>query len=144
MTHKPILCLDFDGVIHSYTSGWQGAAAIPDPPVPGAMEFLIEAVEHFQVAIFSSRSNQEGGVEAMRDYLLGHLMRTETLPVLDRTGPLESAAHFISEHIGFPTEKPSAMVTIDDRAITFTGQWPDMKTLLAFQPWNKKPKTEQA
>ena len=37
---KPILCLDFDGVIHSYSSGWKGAAVIPDPPVDGAMRFI--------------------------------------------------------------------------------------------------------
>ena len=37
---KPILCLDFDGVIHSYASGWKGADVIPDAAVPGAMEFL--------------------------------------------------------------------------------------------------------
>ena len=36
---KTIL-LDFDGVIHSYTSGWKGAGVIPDPPVPGAIDFL--------------------------------------------------------------------------------------------------------
>ena len=39
--------------------------------------------------------------------------------------------------IKWPTEKPAAMVTIDDRAITFTGQWPDIQTLKEFQPWNK-------
>jgi len=36
---KPILLIDFDGVIHSYTSGWQGAGVISDPPVEGAFDF---------------------------------------------------------------------------------------------------------
>ena len=40
---KPILCLDFDGVIHSYTSGWKGARIILDPPVPGALDFILAA-----------------------------------------------------------------------------------------------------
>jgi hypothetical protein len=38
----------------------------------------------------------------------------------------------------WPTEKPPALVTIDDRAITFTGEWPAMAELLAFKPWNKR------
>jgi hypothetical protein len=29
------------------------------------------------------------------------------------------------------------MVTLDDRAITFTGTWPSMKQLQEFKPWNK-------
>src|SRR5271156_1345745 len=66
---KPILCLDFDGVIHSYSSGWKGADVIPDPPVAGAMQFIRDALEHFRVAIFSSRSNQPGGLDAMKDYI---------------------------------------------------------------------------
>ena len=33
---------DFDGVIHSYTSGWLGETTIPDPPVPGIREALKE------------------------------------------------------------------------------------------------------
>lgn len=37
----------------------------------------------------------------------------------------------------FPTERPPATITIDDRAITFTGEWPDMETLINFKPWNK-------
>lgn len=35
---KPTVVFDFDGVIHSYTSGWKGATEIPDPPVPGVRE----------------------------------------------------------------------------------------------------------
>ena len=69
MPSKPILCLDFDGVLNSYTSGWRGANFIPDPPVPGAMAFLVEAVQSFSVCIFSSRSHQEGGISAMIAWL---------------------------------------------------------------------------
>ena len=35
MPFKPTIILDFDGVIHSYTSGWQGADVIGDPPWRG-------------------------------------------------------------------------------------------------------------
>jgi hypothetical protein len=124
---KPILCLDFDGVIHSYTSGWQGANVISDPPVPGAAEFIREAVKHFRVAIFSSRSNQPGGLLAMQRYMLGE--------VADQKAGDESFA-WLNE-IEWPTEKPAAFVTIDDRAITFDGTWPSIELLKAFKPWNK-------
>jgi hypothetical protein len=40
---KPILCVDFDGVIHSYSSGWQGADIVNDPPTPGALAWLAKA-----------------------------------------------------------------------------------------------------
>jgi len=128
---KPILCLDFDGVLHSYTSGWQGADAIPDAPVKGAMEFIAKAIKHFNVQIFSSRSNQNGGLFAMqtwvRNQLEYHFGTHESSPYID-----------IMMAIGWPSEKPPAMVTIDDRAITFTGEWPDIDDLLSFRPWNKK------
>lgn len=115
----PILCLDFDGVIHSYSSGWKGADQIPDPPVPGAVAFLGEAVEHFTVAVFSSRSNQPGGLEAMQNWLHRYLPPG------------------ICGLIQWPKEKPPALVTLDDRAITFTGKWPGMRELREFKPWNK-------
>lgn len=119
MKNKPILCLDFDGVIHSYTSGWQGASVISDPPVPGAFEFIRKALDTFEVHIYSSRSHQLGGISAMRDWFLVY-------------GWLDIGL------LHFPTNKPSAFITIDDRAITFTGEWPDIETLKNFKPWNKK------
>ncbi len=122
---KPILCLDFDNVLHSYTSGWRGASVIVDKPVPGAVEFLKEATGEFEVHIFSSRSNQEGGIKAMQTWL--EIIVGETYGMLP----------FWLDLIHWPTEKPPAMVTLDDRVITFTGVWPTIETLLAFKPWNK-------
>lgn len=117
---KPILCLDFDGVLHSYTSGWKGADVIPDPPVEGAREFLLQALAHFQVAIFSSRSNQPGGRAAMEAWMQ------------DQFGMA------LTDNVSFPMEKPPAMVSLDDRCLCFEGVWPDMDTLVSFQPWNKR------
>jgi len=132
MRDKPILCLDFDGVLHSYTSGWQGAEVIPDPPVPGAMAFLDRAVERFTVAIYSSRSNQPLGIVAMQTWL--------RLQLYKHCVPSDAAkrAEEIYAAIEWPTAKPPALLTIDDRAITFTGVWPAIDDLLAFQPWNKR------
>ena len=126
---KPILCLDFDEVIHSYTSRWQGAVVIPDPPVPGAIAFMREAVKHFDVAIYSSRSGQEGGIGAMAEWLGFHVMD-------QRLADDEDLAW--ASAIKWPTEKPPAMITLDDRALTFTGTWPTIDTLMSFRPWNKR------
>lgn len=127
---KPILCLDFDGVIHSYSSGWKGPDVIPDPPVDGAMRFIWDASDHFIVAIFSSRSNQSGGIPAMKRYVAEHF---RSYWAADRTTCDDKLSA-----ISWPREKPPAMITIDDRALTFDGTWPAIEMLKEFQPWNKR------
>ena len=122
---KPILCLDFDGVIHSYSSGWKGADVIPDPPVAGAIDFIVRSLEHFKVTIYSSRSGQKDGIYAMRKWLRRHWLEGGF------AGDLEM-------QIEWPTEKPAAFITIVDRALTFDGTWPDIEALKQFQPWNKR------
>lgn len=130
---KPILCLDFDGVIHSYSSGWKGASVVSDPPTEGAMRFIWDASARFRIAIFSSRSRQAGGKAAMQAWLAKHFREHWAS---DRT-----QADDILAEIEWPEEKPAAMLTIDDRALTFSGDWADypIDRLLAFQPWNKRP-----
>lgn len=113
---RPILCLDFDGVLHWYRNGWQSVTVIDDEPVPGALDFVQRAQEYFKVVIYSSRSHQPGGIEAMRAWL-----KKYGFPELD-----------------FATEKPGAFVTLDDRALTFSGNWPDPANLRSFQPWIRK------
>ena len=122
------LCLDFDGVIHSYTSGWKGANVVSDPPVPGAFGFIRRAADNgFDVQVYSSRSGQPGGIEAMREWFREHdqYVTQEALPS-------------ILDIVSFPTSKPAAFITIDDRALTFDGNWPEIETLKSFKPWNKR------
>ena len=125
---KPILCLDFDGVIHSYTTKWEAAHIIPDPPVPGAIDFIVRAMVDFRVAIYSSRSNQLGGLIAMREWMRRNFDREKYMP---------HEIDAVMKLIEWPTAKPPAFVTIDDRAITFDGTWPALDTLRNFKPWNK-------
>ena len=115
---KPILCLDFDGVLHSYTSGWHGVGTVKDEPVPGALEAVEEYVKAFHVAVFSSRSYLPSGVSAMQKYLKRH-----GFPVSD---------------LRFPTDKPPSRIGLDDRVMTFNGTFPSVEELMNFQPWYKQ------
>lgn len=135
-TWNPIIAVDFDGVIHSYISGWKGAHVILDPPVPGAIEWLMtflpkpkvgkkepKAYHGPVVQIYSSRSKSWAGRQAMKKWLIDNGLPKE----------------YISQEIlKFPSMKPSAWLTIDDRAICFKGTFPTKEEMMDFVPWNKK------
>lgn len=118
-----IVCIDFDGVIHGYDSGWKGIDVIHDDPVEGAIVKLKEMIADRRVEpqIYSSRSKDPKGVEAMKQYLLDHGITVEELSKLP-----------------FPLQKPPAFLTIDDRAMCFTGKFPSVQEIVDFKPWNKK------
>ena len=129
MKRKPILCLDFDGVVHSYVSGWKGARVIPDPPTEGAMAFMQDALcAGWDVVIHSSRARYWGGITAMRNWL------REWCP---DGGWHEVMGTPQLEDVRFVRWKPPAIVTLDDRALTFMGTWPALEALREFKPWNK-------
>lgn len=150
---KPILCLDFDGVIHSYTSGWRGAHVIPDAPMPGVGKFLLDSIRGFEVHIFSSRSKSIRGRWAMRRYIRDILWDACLADLPEASAAWEAAtgipgnfdgwtaydvrddAEEILKLIKFPWFKPPAMLTIDDRAIQFKGEWPTIADMQAFKPW---------
>lgn len=144
---KPVLCLDFDGVIHSYSSGWKGPRNIPDPPVLGALSFLEMAREVFDLAIYSSRSRYFGGRWAMKRWLKKYLVDYYWDKYPNLCGFAEPMgeddcylrmANDLLRSIKFPTKKPAAFLQIDDRAICFTGTFPDLESIMKFKPWNKK------
>jgi hypothetical protein len=120
---KPLLCLDFDGVIHSYKSGWKGESIVDDPPVPGAIEFIYTCLLRYRVAIYSSRSSSDAGVNAMQRWLERWCRQEHIL-----------GGEWWKE-IEWPRHKPAAFLTIDDRAITFTGTFPTLYYISQFKPW---------
>ncbi len=138
---KAILCVDFDGVIHSYTSGWKGAAVIPDPPVPGALKWLWKATEWFDVQVYSSRSKDPLAIKAMRQWMMDH-----SIVEFGRDHPMSKLTNVNDQSvlwtypITFCHEKPAAFLTIDDRVICFEGDWSELEPseLLQFKPWNKR------
>jgi hypothetical protein len=40
--------------------------------------------------------------------------------------------------LSFPTQKPPAWLTIDDRAICFEGRWPTAEQIDDFKPWYRR------
>lgn len=117
MEFKNTVLFDFDGVIHSYISGWKGDNIIPDKPVEGIKEAIDEIRKKYHVVIFSSRCNTEQGKTAVENYLKKHNIVVDD--IVDT--------------------KPPAIVMIDDRAITFDGK---ADTLLEkienFKTWYEK------
>lgn len=156
---KLTISVDFDGVLHSYSSGWKGARVIPDAPVPGALEWLISMLPHFEVAISSARSGQWGGRRAMKRWLRCHLARmfltaetwgsgfTGLLAAAGYDPGMDPPAHeadafarHVVGRIKWPRLKPSAQLYIDDRAYRFDGPdtFPSAAAISAFKPWNKR------
>jgi len=130
MNGKPILVVDFDGTIHSYTSGWKSADVVSDPPVPGALRWLWQAMAHWDVNIYSSRSKAPEGIEAMEAWLREHAKKEFGVNV----------AEMFMSRLTFPVQKPAAFLTIDDRTVCFQGKWDELDPveLLKFRPWNKR------
>jgi hypothetical protein len=103
------VAVDFDGVLHSYVSGWNGPLPTDDP-VPGAVEFILHLQAcNAKVIIFSTRATEAEGLAGIVNWLRKH-----GFPPVEVT------------HL-----KPVAVAYVDDRAVPFRrftdgrGNWND-------------------
>lgn len=130
MSHPRTVLIDFDGVLHSYTSGWQGKSNIPDAPNPGAIDFLRDLIAHPRIEpiIWTSRvhvgtalheaTEASNARVAICEWLLTHGLTREEVDQLKITN-----------------DKPPAVLIIDDRAFKFEGLFPSVEFIEDFQPW---------
>ncbi len=78
MSKRYSVAVDFDGVLHSYTTPWVNAHTIPDPPVEGAIAWLYAIGQRFDVIVGL-------GVGGMRTSPTGWFVFDEN--PADRPGP---------------------------------------------------------
>jgi len=113
------LCFDFDGVIHSYVSGWKCAAVANDEPVKGIKELIDKLIKiGYRIVIFSSRCQSGDGICCIIDYCMKYKIMFHEIAAF----------------------KPPCYLTIDDRALCFNGNEIDslIDKIESFVPWYKK------
>jgi len=142
---NPILCIDFDGVIHDYRRGWQGGV-IYGELTPGFLDWAHKAGKLFKLVVYSSRSKKAEGVVAMSDWITRMAQadgwEAADFPFDGRSGdPMLRLVHLGLERtvrLYFTHEKPPAFLTIDDRCVRFEGSWDAMapQMLRDFKPWS--------
>jgi hypothetical protein len=94
--HLQTVCLDFDAVLHAYTSGWTGYTP-EDDPEPGALEFVNQLLEEgYDLVIASARADSDLGREEIEKWLVKHGF--PSLPVV---------------------RKVIAIAYVDDRAVAY-------------------------
>lgn len=129
MTEKRwTVAVDFDGVIHSYRSEWVNAHTIPDSPVPGAIEWLYQTIQKFDVVIYSTRCKTWRGRRAMRAWLKRYAQGLWW----------EALGSRGLEDVTMSSGKPPALIYIDDRGYRFNGaNFPTPAEIHRARPWNK-------
>lgn len=117
------VCIDFDGVIHDYSDGWQGLDVFGEA-VPGAADAI-------------------KGLKTAGWMVVIHTCRKST-PALHRWLKEHNIAYdFINANpfqpINADFRKPMADIYIDDCAIGFNGDWgKTLGDIDAFKAWYKK------
>lgn len=110
---KPVVCVDFDGVLHLYSRGWYDGT-VYDDPVPGAREG-IEALRHkYTVVILSARAGTPEGFSDIQHWLDKHEIEVDAVTAI----------------------KPPAKMYLDDHAIPFKGDWEQaIEDIAAHKGW---------
>lgn len=102
--------LDFDGVLNSYVSGYQGPE-ITDLPVPGALEFVNWLVDNGATCVIITarvREENDDHCKGVESWLKKH-----GFPEMKVTG-----------------KKMPCLLYLDDRGLRFTGDFDEVKDFL--------------
>lgn len=119
------VCIDFDGVIHDYSKGWQGVDVF-DKPIEGAAKgTMFLKSKGWTIIIFTTRND----TPALREFLDNN--------------------HIHYDYINYNPNQPKgsekgkliADVYLDDRGVRFNGDWATaVNQIINFVPWQSENK----
>lgn len=122
---KKTICIDFDGVIHDYSNGWQGEDVFGQmiPNADTATQVLKK--KGWQVIIFTTRKK----TKKLEKWLSEHKI----------------AYDYVNENPNQPENSSGKIVAdvyLDDRGICFRGRWDEwlMRDILDFESWEEQEK----
>lgn len=120
---KGSIAIDFDGVIHKYSKGWQDGS-VYDELMPGTIEAIEKLMENWHVFIFSARPEDQ-----IVEYLQPKVDDKGILVVKIQPETLfwNDKGHKV---IGVTNRKLPAIHYIDDRAILFTNWNETLKKII--------------
>lgn len=113
------LAVDFDGVIHRYSKGWNGGS-VYDPPMPGAVESLRALLDQDAVFVFTARN-----VDQVQRALAGWGLPAQADLMTGRRKFWNKRGVLLVTNL-----KYAAKAYVDDRAIRFTS-WDQTMAALA-------------
>lgn len=126
---RPLILLDFDGVLHVAHEPEASSCYPLGQLVPGAPDFLLRMRDAYRLAVHSPRSTKPDGIANMQQWLTTVLQQAE----------VPHAARLVYDEIEWPVERPWADIEISARAIPFQGLFPTTVDLARFAPWHSRP-----
>lgn len=123
------VCVDFDGVLHSYERGWADGTIYGDW-MPGAVSALSQLMRRYAVVIHTTRSPRQVARWIERQSGCGFECTTR----LPRRGWLRRPGFWNTQGVLLVTDrKVPAVAYVDDRAVQFT-DWNSALTAVGIEP----------
>lgn len=124
---KKTICIDFDGVIHDYSGGWQGEDVFGQMIPNADTGTSVLKQKGWTVIIFTTRKKTDELEKWLKEHNISY--------------------DYINENPGQPegtSGKIMADVYLDDRGICFRGRWDSwlIRDILDFEPWQEQQKKE--
>jgi hypothetical protein len=136
------VAVDFDNVLHSYTSPWSHAADIKDPPLPDALAWLEQfAADGARIILHTCRLTGWNPMQA--GFFAGDpdAVQAAIWEWLKRHGLSEAACARVS--LWTWVGKPHADAYVDDKAIAFCGDFMSASKLKGMVAYHRRLRIEE-